>query len=368
MKVFHDGSSTMILIIGAGIAGLSLGWQLVQSGADVTIIDKGKAGGGASGAAGAYLEPRPGKGKLRALEWASLDLWPEFAKSLERESGIDIGYRQDGVMYVAFPEAKQKLEQSIENHQASGWQVEELPGKSLQSRAPALSQHLAAGYILQQVHHLDAQKACQALVMAFIERGGRLIENIEGCRINNALEVHTAAGPSFMAEKIVIAAGHGTALIEGLPSDIPQSRPVRGVMVELQMSRKSPLVKNPLKSGNCILLPLSEGRLLVGSSHEEGEERAEAPQAVVNQLLEDAVRVVPEIADLPIIKTRAGIRALVGDGLLRLGCSNENRNIFYSLSHAGAGYLRAPVIARELAKQILDPGEEPNWIAPFYKI
>lgn len=360
----------MILIIGAGIAGLSLGRQLVLSGAEVIIIDKGKAGGGASGAAGAYLEPRPGIGKLRALEWASLDLWPEFAETLVRDSGIDFGYRRDGVMYVARKNTDIKLNKAIETHINSGWNVECLTGDELRQKQPALSGEITAGYNLPQVHHLDARKTCQALATAFTKQGGRLLENVQVSwigKVGDAREIHTAEGASFKADKIVIAAGHGTASISGLPDDIPKSRPVRGVMVELQMSHKNPLVRRPIKSGNCVLLPLSDDRLLVGSSHEEGEDKAEAPQAVVNQLLENAARIIPEITRLPVIRTRAGIRALVGDGLLRLGRSVEDRDVYYSLSHAGAGYLRAPVIARELAGQILDPGTKPNWIAPFFK-
>ena len=59
----------MILIVGAGIAGLSLGWELVKSGAEVTIVDIGEVAGGASGIATSYLEPRLGKTQMRRLEW-----------------------------------------------------------------------------------------------------------------------------------------------------------------------------------------------------------------------------------------------------------------------------------------------------------
>jgi len=50
----------MILIIGAGIAGLSLGYELARRGAKVTVLEAGKIASGASGVATSYLEPRWG--------------------------------------------------------------------------------------------------------------------------------------------------------------------------------------------------------------------------------------------------------------------------------------------------------------------
>jgi len=69
----------LIIIVGGGIAGLSLGWCLSQKGQKVTVIEQHHVGSGASGVASAYLEPRLGSGPTRNLEWAAIKLWPEFA-------------------------------------------------------------------------------------------------------------------------------------------------------------------------------------------------------------------------------------------------------------------------------------------------
>lgn len=360
----------MIVIIGAGVAGLSLGWELLNAGAKVTIVEKDQVAAGASGASGAYLEPRPGKGKLRALEWASLDLWPEFAEKLQQSSGIDIGFRHDGVTHIAYGDSLPKLEKAAEFHRSSGWDVQWLEGSALHVFEPGLSRDIVAGYHLPQVRHLDARLTCRALAIAFCKAGGILleghgVEQLQQC--GDTVEIATSNGGQFVAEKVVIAAALGTNQISGLPADIPKIRPVRGVMLEMQMVEDTPLVLRPMKRPDGVLLPLGDGRLLVGSSHEEGEGEPVAPDRIVNHILASATRAVPQIADLPILEKRVGIRTLVGDGLLRLGRSNEARNIYYSLSHAGAGFLRTPVIAKKLATAILDPDVELEWIAPFYK-
>ncbi len=360
----------MIVIVGAGIAGLSLGWELVNAGAGVTILEKNSIASGASGAAGAYLEPRPGKGKLRALEWASLDLWPEFAEKLEQQSGIDIGFCQQGVTHIGYLDGLEKLTRAADFHRTSGWDVEWLEGDELKGFEPALSNEVVAGFHLPQVHHVDARKTCHALALAFQRLGGTLIEGAEVVRLvenGSGVEIFTAISKTYLADKLVISAGFGANAISGLPSDVPQSRPVRGVMVEIAQSGKEQILRHPIKRPDGVLLPMSNGNLLVGSSHEEGETLLSAPKLIVTKMLESAARAVPAVAKMAVVENRVGIRALVGDGLLRLGRSSENENVYYSLSHAGAGFLRAPLIASELAGAILNPDEPPEFIVPFFK-
>ena len=360
----------MIVIIGAGIAGLSLGWELAGSGADVTIFEKNTIASGASGAAGAYLEPRPGKGKLRALEWASLNLWPKFAEKLREQSGIDIGFCQQGVTHVNYLDGLEKLKRTADFHRTSGWDVEWMEGERLRDFEPGLSNEVVAGFHLPQVCHVDARKTCQALAVAFQRLGGILIESAEVVRLaenDSGVEIFTAIGENHKADTLVISAGFGANDISGLPNDIPPSRPVRGIMVEIAQPDKKQILHHPIKRPDGVMLPMSNGNLLVGSSHEEGEDLLNAPKLIVSQMLESAARAVPAIAELPIVENRVGIRALVGDGLLRLGRSRENRNIYYSLSHAGAGFLRAPLIAAELASAMLNSEENLEWVSPFYK-
>ena len=73
--------------------------------------------------------------------------------------------------------------------------------------------------------------------------------------------------------------------------------------------------------------------------------------------LEDAAAIVPKLKDLRVVEVACGIRALVGDGLLRLGQSTSIPRLYYSLSHAGAGFLRAPVISQELARFVINNDE-----------
>jgi glycine/D-amino acid oxidase-like deaminating enzyme len=54
-----------VAIIGAGVAGLGIGWRLAEAGCQVTVFERGEAGHGASWAAAgmlaAGLEAEPGE-------------------------------------------------------------------------------------------------------------------------------------------------------------------------------------------------------------------------------------------------------------------------------------------------------------------
>ena len=89
---------------------------------------------------------------------------------------------------------------------------------------------------------------------------------------------------------------------------------------------------------------------------------------IIEFLYQNAEPILPSVRDLPLLKVTAGLRSKVGDGNLRLGCSEEQPQLFYSLSHGGAGFLRAPVIGDELAEFVLKGGERSADASPYPRL
>src|SRR5690242_4066233 len=94
-----------IVIIGAGVIGLSIAWRLAQRGAAVTVFDRGVTGAGASHAAAGMLaicaEAEPGEEALVALGRASQALWPAFARELEAAADLPVDLRGEGTLLLA---------------------------------------------------------------------------------------------------------------------------------------------------------------------------------------------------------------------------------------------------------------------------
>ncbi|HNU08842.1 MAG TPA: FAD-dependent oxidoreductase, partial [Pyrinomonadaceae bacterium] len=95
-----------ILIVGAGVIGLSIARELSRRGIKrITIIDRGPAGHEATFAAGGMLAVQAETdeaGDFFELCSASRDRYPQFAAELGDETGIDIGLDQAGTLYLAF--------------------------------------------------------------------------------------------------------------------------------------------------------------------------------------------------------------------------------------------------------------------------
>ena len=342
------------IIVGGGIAGLSLAWELLKYGHCVSVVEQNTIGSGASGVASAYLEPRPGSGGLRAIEWASLRSWPGYAREIETIAQTGTDYRTEGLIHIACDATREKLLAEAETRSQNGWAARWLNPDELSGLEPNLSPHLAGGVWLQDVHWLDGRKFCAALAAAIVARGGRVVENSAITKITKSgTEVFAETyGGMLSADTIVFCNGLGRNTVEGVADDVPTCLPVRGVMVSVQTGPDITPVRRVIKHAGGTICPRSDGRLLIGTTHEEGETSVNVRSEIVEKLLADAEAVLPVTKTLRDYEVFSGVRALVGDGLLRLGQSSEMRGLYYSLSHAGAGFLRAPVISREFAAYI----------------
>ena len=94
-----------VVIIGAGVAGLGIGWKLAKAGASVTILERAQAGRGATTASGGMIAAAAELGQADTPEAAfakhANELWPGFVAELEAQSGIPVDYRRNGSLLVA---------------------------------------------------------------------------------------------------------------------------------------------------------------------------------------------------------------------------------------------------------------------------
>lgn len=346
----------MIAIIGAGIAGLSLGLALSQRGATVTVLEADRVASGASGVATSYLEPRLGNTAMRALEREAMRRWPHYAAQLEEETGMSIGFRQDGQIKVSLQEYKSKLDKDLTLRTSQQETFKQLSGDDIRRMEPSLSPDLIAGAFLPDVCWVNGRDVCQALAVAIEKSGGMVVENDAVSSLQfrtGGVEISMQHGSVIGVEKTVLCAGIAATEIDGLPDDIPASRAVRGVNLVVDQTGLSQPITHLIKHHRGNLCPRENGQLIVGTTYESDQWSLDPTPEIIEFLYQNAEPILPSVRDLPLLKVTAGLRSKVGDGNLRLGCSEEQPQLFYSLSHGGAGFLRAPVIGDELAEFVL---------------
>lgn len=352
----------MIVIIGAGIAGLSVGYELIKLGQKVTILERAKIASGASGVATSYLEPRLGNTAMRAIERESMHRWEDYAIELETRSGLKTGFRRDGQIKVTLHENIRHFQKDLDARARHKVPYEQLSPKALLSIEPSLSEEIADAIFLPEVRWVTGHLVCKALAKIIENASGQIIEGCEVTGIapsSSGLGVTTCNGERFEAEKLILCTGLDASLIKNLPDDVPQSRAVRGVNLVLDQSGLDRPLTHLIKHHRGNMCPRENGQLIVGTTYESGETSLQVDKDVVEFLYRNAEPILPVVRQMPLLKVTAGLRSKVGDGNLRLGQSRAQPGLYYSLSHGGAGYLRAPVIASELASFVLDdePGE-----------
>ena len=365
------------IIIGGGVIGLGIGWQLAKAGTTVTIYDRAEAGRAASWAAAGMLAPlaeaHSEEPELLKLGTQSLARYPQWVRELEVDAEMSIGYRVEGTLIIGLePDDTHQLRHLYTAQQDLGLDVEWLTGREARGIEPALSPRVTAAIRCESDHQVDNRLMVKALQRAFQACGGVLHENstVERIVVENGVATGFQTQDGFQTSDILIlAAGCWSAQVEGLPDTIiPPVRPVKGQMLAFQME-EGITVKNVIRTvrarypTSVYLVPRTDGRLIVGATSEEMGFDTRLTGGGVFELLRGAWEAVPGIYELPLLETWAGLRPGSRDNAPILG-ETPIKNLIYATGHYRNGILLTPITAYEIAKLVLTD-ETSESIVPF---
>lgn len=367
-----------VIVIGAGVAGLSTAWRLAQRGIRTVVLEKsasGAAPGAASRAAGGMLAPSAEvqfeEMGLYRFASESLRRWPAFARELEGASGVAVGYRDEGTLVVAVDrDDAEALRRLLRFQQAQGLNVEWLTTAEALEMEPFLSPRIAGAVHSPDDHQVDNRGLMDALLAALEREPQAEVRNgVEVVAIDPDDEkpaVQTASGERLEARVVVLAAGAWVRRIEGLPEPLPV-RPVKGQMMSFDMKRPFELGR-VIRTPRAYLVPKTDGRLVLGATAEEMGFDGRITGGGLYRLLEAAVEAVPGVEELAVTETWSGFRPASRDHLPLLGFGAAP-GVAAAAGYFRHGILLAPIAADEVALEIasrLAGGTETSpWIAPF---
>lgn len=361
-----------VVVIGGGAMGLSIGWYLARAGCPVTVLERDRAGGGATWAAAGMLTPhieaKPTERDYVKLLRFSHDLWADFARELEEASDVHIGYRTEGTLMVALD--RDDAEQlKFRHNYMQQWDlpVEWISGYEARQREPLLSRNVTAGLFSPLDHQVDNRAMALALREAFVRAGGNLRERTEAREV--LIERDRVRGVRLDSEVIatdavVLCAGAWSRNVPGLPESVrPPVRPVKGQILTLQMPPDAPLITHVVWGLEVYMVPRNNGHLVVGATVEEMGFDTQLTAGGILSLLEKAWEVLPGIYDLPIVEMTAGLRPGSRDDAPILGAT-PIRGLFMATGHHRKGILLTPVTALTMSHLILT-GETMDVMKPF---
>ncbi len=351
-----------VAIIGGGISGLSIGWQLALRGQSVAVFERDEVGAGASLAATGMLaaaaEHEPGHPALLPLALESQQLWPAFAQELQAASGIGVDFREDGTLLIALTRDEvERLRFRHEQHRRDGLKTRWVTGAEARQLEPALRPNIAAGIFCADDHQVDPRLVMVALARAFRNAGGHLVENISvdglemaGGRVTGVM----LPGKVCHAATVIVATGAWSGENGLLPinAEVPV-RPLKGQALCLRTNAETGTLSRILWTEQVHMAAKSDGRLIVGATMEERGFDARVTAGGVYALLEAARRALPSVEEMEIEAAWTGFRPTSIDDAPVLGEAGI-RGLVLATGHHRNGILLAPVTAKAIVSLLLE--------------
>lgn len=361
-------------IIGGGVIGLSLAYELTNHRLRVRLIDRGPIGKEASWAGAGILPPanlETAVHPLDQLRAISHQRHLSLAKALQHETGIDTGFRSCGGIYLARSAGEAASLVGLEDYfREQKILIKKITPEKLVDLEPALlplveSGQCKAAYVLpgecqlRNPEHLRAlEKACQSRSVEIIPHAEVTDFESHGGRLQSVV---TNVG-KFSAQRFCITGGawtYGLLAKLGITTGI---MPIRGQMVLYRSDER--LFSRVLNDGPRYMVPRDDGRVLVGSTEEEaGFDKSTTDQGIA-ELKQLAEEIVPDLKQAEVERTWAGLRPGSFDGFPYMGAVPGLENAFVAAGHFRSGLHMSPGVALVMGRLIR--GEDPRLdLSPF---
>ncbi|HEX2131352.1 MAG TPA: glycine oxidase ThiO [Actinophytocola sp.] len=344
--------SQRIVVVGGGVIGLTVAWRLADA-HEVTLLDPtppGRASWVAGGMLAPVTESWPGEEDLLDLGSESLDRWPAFAAEL----GVDL--RTAGTIAAAFDAADAGQQDVLAEHLASrGRAVERLSGRELRAREPAIGPSVRSGLMVPGDLAVDNRELLRRLMV--VARDAGVAFDARAAELVEPGGVRLAGGDVLRCDTAVIAAGAWSSALH--PALDRLVRPVKGEILRLRARAGAlPLrhtVRALVESRPVYLVPRAGDELALGATQYEAGFDDEVTVGGVRDLLADAERVLPGIAEYGLTECAAGLRAGSRDNLPLLG--RLEPGVLVAAGHHRNGLLLAPITADTV--RAIVAGEDP---------
>lgn len=368
---------TKIIIIGAGIIGSAIAFELSQDPQfEITLIDEKEPASGASGAALGLLMgvmSHKIKGKAWRRREISLRRYKTLLPTLEELTGVKIPYNRYGIVKLLLEgDDSEKWQKLAKKRAEQGYRLEVWDDEQLRSFCPEVKDSEVVGAVSSPDDlQINPIPLVQSLIIGGIKQGVKCIfgQKVDKFHINtlpdsdnkvcSSVEV---GGTSLFSDFILLCGGLGsTPLTQNLGYPIT-IKPVLGqAMVMEYEGWQHPSTFNPVITGDDIhIVPLENNRFWVGATLEFSDEYGSvtADEQLLTNLHLRAIGFCPALQSASIISQWSGKRprpeGRPAPIIEQLGGYD---NVIVATAHYRNGILLAPATAmevRDLLQQMMD--------------
>ena len=375
-----------VIIIGGGIIGSSVAWQLARRKKKVLVIERKDVCSGSAGATDGvvgYHTKKPGLQLDLAVQ--SIEMFRTLNRDLE--TNVEYGLEAGGMQPVEDKDQWDMLASMAAEQRRSGVDIRMITAEEACSIEPNLNPDIygalwspTGGKVNPLAMTFGFARAAKRLGAVYLTETEVTHILTEGGR---AVGVNTSAG-EFRADCIVDAAGAWAGKVAALAGiDLP-IRPRKGQLLITEpigpflratvqcamynvIKFRPETIKDPavLKLGSSLSIEQQEsGGLIIGGTREFADFEEENTFEAVETMVKRAVRFFPALKDVSIIRSFSGFRPYTPDGLSMMGEVRTLPGFYMAAGHEGDGIALSPITGRLMAELITD-GKTSYDITPF---
>jgi glycine oxidase len=350
------------VIVGGGVIGTALAWELARRGLSITLVESGLIGRGASwAAAGVLARSDTGIPALTALVNAGVALWPDSARAIEEQARISLGFRRDGVLRIWIDPTAPHLPSDLDTAPPCLDWGQRLSPDEARELEPALTGPIAGAHFDPDAAQVENPRLAPRLAHAASTLGVRFLTDAPVAELlgshGRCTGVRTAAGVEISAGFVIVAAGAWSGSLARASGIQLPVEPWRGQMLAFDAFTRP--VRHVIFSGDLVMVPRAHGPLVVGTTFEHVGFDARVTLAGLSHILNRVERVAPGLGGLPLIRSWAGLRPGTPDQLPYLGPVPGWEGLFCATGHGRKGIALAPLTAQLLTRLVLDHALDP---------
>jgi D-amino-acid dehydrogenase len=349
-----------VIVIGAGILGASTAYHLGKFGAEVTLVDREDQGQATDAAAGIVC---PWLSQRRNQAWYQLAkggarYYPDLIAQLKADGEKETGYKQVGA--ISLHADIKKLEQMAERARKRREDAPEIGDITIMSPSETKNLFPLLSYEYGSVHvsggaRVNGRALRNALISASVKNSVTFLRGDASILVDNQKVIGAKiANETFMADKVIDTTGAwSNELLQPIGVDfLVKHQKAQIVHLEMPGTDTSnwPVVIPPK---NQYILAFENGRVVLGSTHEDEEEfDSRVTAGGIYEILSKALEVAPGLSQLTYLETRVGFRPFTPGFLPVVGAVPNVDGLFAANGLGASGLTSGPFLGAELAKLV----------------